>query len=138
MALLSRYYKTDTSLETDGIWFPICEDIEFKIKRAGGANKEFDKAVKSAMIRYKGVNFQQIGDEKTKEILYPIYAKTVVAGWKNILEIDDTGEEKELEFSVENCLKVFNDHPDLFLDVFNIASERQNYLERYIEVISKN
>jgi hypothetical protein len=54
----------------------------------------------------------------------------VVLGWENVT--DSTG--KVLPFSYENCLKVFNDLPDLFKDIQEQAQRsalfRAELLER--------
>ena len=46
-------------------------------------------------------------------IMHKVFAQTVVLGWEHVQ--DESG--KEIPFTVENCITLFETLPDLFLDI---------------------
>lgn len=118
MSLYSQF-QTDPKIEKEGILLeygetddgkPIC----IRIARAGGANKAFEKRMEAETkpIRRQLQN-ETANNAQLLKILRKVYAETVVLGWENVQ--DPAG--KPIEFSVENCIKLFEDLPDLFGDV---------------------
>ena len=54
---LDKLYKTNSSLEKDGVWFEISDDVAFLIRRFGGKNSE---KVKLALAKYHKPYARQI------------------------------------------------------------------------------
>jgi hypothetical protein len=118
MSLYSQF-QTDPKLEKEGILLeygetsdgkPIC----IRIARAGGANKAFEKRMEIATkpIR-RQLNNETADSAQLVKLLRKVYAETVVLGWENVE--DRNG--KPIEFTVENCIQLFTDLPDLFSDL---------------------
>jgi len=121
---LYKLFKTDESLETDGIWIEYGtnekgEPIRIKIARAGGHNSAFSKALEKATRPYRKAIQTGMLDNKTADRLYKeVFAETVVLDWINVEGPD--GEPRE--FNKDNALKLFEDLPDLFADLREQAS----------------
>lgn len=116
---LYEQFSTDPSLEKDGILleYGTTEDgksIAIRIARAGGSNKAFERKLE---FETKPIRRQLQNDTANNgqllKILRKVYAETVVLGWENIQGPDG----KDMPFTVENCIKLFEDLPDLFTDL---------------------
>lgn len=117
---LFKQFKTDTNLEQKGIFLEYGtaeengEPIRFKIARAGGSNKNFEKTMERLT---KGIRRQIANDiaedEQVLKVMRRVYAESVILGWENVFDQDG----KPLTFNVENCIQLFEDLPDLFQDI---------------------
>lgn len=116
---LYKLFKTNENLETDGIWLEYGQTadgkpIRIKIARAGGHNVAFSKALEKATRPYKKAIQTGMLDNKTADRLYKeVFAETVVLDWINVEGPDG----QPMEFNKENVLKLFEDLPDLFVDL---------------------
>ena len=111
---LYKLFKTNENLETDGIWLEYGQTadgkpIRIKIARAGGHNVAFSKALEKATRPYKKAIQTGMLDNKTAEV----FAETVVLDWINVEGPDG----QPMYFNNENVLKLFEDLPDLFVDL---------------------
>lgn len=132
---LYQLFKTSKNLETDGIYIEYGSDedgkpIRIKIARAGGSNKAFTKALERATRPYRKAIQSGLLDNATADRLFrDVFADTVVLGWENVKGPDG----KDLPFSRENILKLFEDLPDLFSDLREQASNAALYREEVAE-----
>ena len=116
---LYKLFKTNENLETDGIWLEYGQTadgkpIRIKIARAGGHNVAFSKALEKATRPYKKAIQTGMLDNKTADRLYKeVFAETVVLDWINVEGPDG----QPMDFNKENVLKLFEDLPDLFVDL---------------------
>ena len=123
---LYKTFKTNESYETEGIWLEYgyldddeSKPIRIKIARAGGQNKAFAKALEKATKPHRKALQAGMLDDRVADRLYKgVFAETVVLDWMNVTDPDGN----LLEFTQENVLKVFNDLPDLFVDLREQAS----------------
>lgn len=136
MSSLYKQFQSDPKLEKEGILLEYGindrvlaalladgmakEEAETKaaicirIARAGGANVQFSKRMEIVVKPYRRqIQTETIETKQVEKLVRQVYAETVVLGWENV--DDKTG--KPLEFTVVNCVQVFNDLPDLFLDL---------------------
>lgn len=125
MSLYSQF-KTDTDVETQGLWLEYGETddgkpIRIRIARAGGANKAYTRLMEAKVKPYRRmIQNETIETAVVEKILKEVFAKTVVLGWENVQGPDG----KDMPFNEENCIKLFEDLPDLFRDVQE-QSQRQ-------------
>lgn len=116
---LYKQFKADPNLEKDGIVLQYAdnskgEPIEFRIARAGGGNAAFTKRLEVLTKPYRRqIQTETIERAQVDKLIRQAYAETVVLGWKNVE--DEAG--NPLPFTVENCVKLFTDLPDLFADI---------------------
>lgn len=111
-------FGTDDSLETKGVELNY-GDFSITVARAGGANRAYQKALeaKTKPIR-RALAAGQADPKRTAAIMREVFAESVVLGWKGVTGKDG----KKLPFTKANCVKLFNDLPDLFADVMTQAS----------------
>ncbi len=123
---LDVLFKTDKSLETEGIWIDFSEKIGFLCKRFGGYNAP---GVKRAVAKYHKPYARQIEKgtlppEKEARILTRAFVESTMIGWKGI-EVDG----EEIEFSVEAAVDLLTDLPDLLEEIIKASSDYENYKE---------
>lgn len=128
-------YETDDNLESGQgveIQYPFGD---FVINRAGGSNKKFAVVFNSKLEPHRRKHEQGILEPEVKEqILIETYAEAVVLGWEKVH--DRNG--KKLPFTIENCVKLLTDLPDLFTDLQLQANNFSIFKAAQEEVIEKN
>lgn len=123
---LDSIFKTDKSLETEGMWFVVKEGVEFQMRRFGGYN---ESKIKAAMaIHYKPYArlFENgtMSSDKQREIMIKVFVDACLIGWKGV-EVDG----KEVEFSKDAAVELLNALPDLYEKLNTYASDQANYRE---------
>jgi len=118
MSLYSQF-QTDGSLEKEGILleYGTTDDgkpIAIRIARAGGANRAYEKRMEAEVKPYRRqIQNETIENAVVQRMLRKVYAETIVLGWENVQDPDGN----DIPFTVENCIKLFEDLPDLFRDI---------------------
>lgn len=131
---LKKLFGTDQSLEVSGITLDYGE-IQIRIARAGGANKRYAKVLeKLSRPMRRAIETETITRKASDKILHRVYAETVVLGWEGVK--DDDG--NEIAFSVEACIKFFEDLPDFFTDIRQQADKSALFRVMELEEDSKN
>jgi len=106
-------FETDKDVEKDGLTIDY-GNFSFRIARAGGSNVKYNKILNLLTKPHRrSMEVGVMDDEVAKKIMREVYAKTVVLGWDKVTDRDG----KEIKFSWQNCVKLFNDLPDLFADI---------------------
>ena len=134
MSLYSKF-ATDPSVENQGIFLDYGDGCKIRIRRAGGANKEYIKAIErlSRTHRFQ-IQTGRLSIDESRQIMAEVYANTIVLGWEGVK--GPNGE--EILFSKENCLKLFTDLPDLFADVQAQADNAAFFRVNIDEADAKN
>lgn len=129
-----KLFKTDSKLETEGIFLDYGK-FKIRIARAGGSNKAYMRQIekKSRPFR-RAIQQEMLENEVAMKLMREIYAETVVIGWEGITD----AEGKTLPFSKENCLKLFDELPDLFADVMDQSNKLALFREDIREEEAKN
>lgn len=134
MASPYKMFKTNPELECSGIEINY-GDFIITIARAGGANKKFARAIEKKSRPFKrAIQSDTFDNDRANALLKEVYAETVVLGWEGVT--DENGE--ELPFNRDNCLKLFNDLPDLFQDIMEQAQKSALFREDIRENDSGN
>lgn len=139
MSLYSQF-KTNDTLEQTGIVLEYGENAEGKpisirIARAGGANSQYSRLMEARVKPYRRqIQNETIEKTMVEKMLREVYAETVVLGWENVT--DENG--KEMAFTVQNCIKLFEDLPDLFQDIQEQSQRAALFREEVLEQDSKN
>jgi len=132
---LYKKFKTSETHEQDGIWLDYGESGAIKIARAGGANVRYVKRIEKLQKKYKRqIQLDIMDDADNVKIMREAYADTVVLDWKGVTNEDD----EPMEFNKQNCIKLFTDLPDLFLDVVTQATNVALFKEHLDEETAKN
>jgi hypothetical protein len=123
---LDSLYKTDSSLENNGVWFTVSKDTSFCLKRFGGSNAV---KVKQAMAKYHKPHARLIENdalplEKVHEIMAQVVASSCLVDWKGVV-VDG----QELPCTFDNAVKLFCELPELFNTLFNYISGVDSFKE---------
>lgn len=120
---LYQTFKTDTDLEQNGVvinYGPNSKGVDqkFWVRRAGGSNKLFSKLMATKMKPYrKALATETLAEGIAERVVREVYAESVVLKFEGIEVPDGNGGFEDLPYSVENCLRLFNDLPDFFADL---------------------
>lgn len=135
MSGLYQAFETNKDLESSGIELDYGKNskgapIRIKIARAGGANKRFAKVLDRLLRPYKRqLANDQLSDDVAKEVMIQAYADSVVLGWEGV----EDREGNPMEFSRDNVVRLFNDLPELFLDVQQQSQKAALFLVDILE-----
>lgn len=106
-------FETDKATEEKGVVIDYGE-FQIRVARSGGANQKYNKLLEVLTKPHrKAIQTESISPEIVKKIMIEAHAKTVVLDWENVKDRDG----ELIPFTVENCIKLFEDLPDLFADV---------------------
>lgn len=137
---LYKQFKTDKNVEKEGIVLNYGKnskgaDIEIRIARAGGANVQYAKLLEVKTKPYRRqIQNETLDNDVAEKITKEVYAKAVVMGWTGVE--DENG--KPLEFSSENCIKLFDDLPDLWMDIQQQSTKAALFRADILEQDAKN
>lgn len=123
---LDSLFKSNSSLETEGVIFEINDTTSFHVRRFGGKNAT---RVKAAMAKYykpyaRQVELGQLSPDKEHEILVNAFVDACMIDWKGV-EIDG----KESDYSPEAAKELFNGLPELFAALHEYASSFDSFKE---------
>lgn len=124
---LDKYFKTDESLETEGVWFAVTDDTQFLVRSFTSA-KNVAK-IEAARERHfrpfsNQIKMKTLKPEQEQEILYKVFIEACMVDWKGV-EIEGV----VTPYSPEACLKLFKLLPQLAADIISWSNEKQNYKE---------
>jgi len=149
MSNMFDQFETDPVLETEGIWIDY-GNFRVQIARAGGANKKYLSYAEAKTKPFRrAIAAGTMPEERSRALLYDIYAKTVILNW----QIAD-GEEKDgntkwkngihkkgggiLEVTPENIALTFKLLPSLFMDLQQSAEGISLFRKEEMEADAKN
>jgi hypothetical protein len=144
-AKLYKMFEMDKDLEREGISVNY-GSVKFQIARAGGRNKAFKDTFSAKAKKHRTqIDNETMSDDMADRIMAESYAEAVVLGWWTRVEdkdgdpiLDAKGEEKwvdtvenkkgkNVKYSIEECVKLFLDLPDLFQSLQSYAVKAGNY-----------
>jgi hypothetical protein len=128
-------FETDNSLETKGVTVDYGEAGQFQVARAGGANKHYVKVVERVMRPYRRqFELGTLDEDVALGLAKEIFAEAIVLAWEGVRN----REGELLPFTKENCVMLFTDLPDLFMDLQDFSSKAVNFHMDDVEGDSKN
>ncbi len=128
-------YETDPDMEQGGVILNYGDGIRIKVARAGGSNANFVTVFERISRPYrKRLDSGTLSEELAHELYIQVHAEAVVKDWEGVTDRDG----KVMKFSVDNCVKLFKELPDLFADVREAANSISNYRLKEIEDDIKN
>ena len=137
---LYKQFATDKNVERDGVVLSYGKnsknkDINIRIARAGGANIRYTKLLEAAIKPYRRqLQNETMDNGVAEDITMRVYAQSVVGGWEGVE--DENG--NDMEFTVENCMKLFKDLPDLWADIQSQATRAALFRQDILEADAKN
>jgi len=149
MGNMYEQFETDPDLEVNGIWIDY-GDFRVKIARAGGANKKYlSYAEKKTKPFRRAIQNGTMPEERSKPLLFDIYAKTIVLDWEVAKGHEDDGETiweqgihakdgSVLEFNPGNVLATFRQLEAIFFDLQQVAEGIALFRKEEMEEDGKN
>ena len=133
MGKFSDRYKTDHSLEENGVEIDMGEGISFTIRSiTSEKSKEVRRKLEKPYARM--IRSNSLPDSVQEEITKKQLAYGVLIGWKGVEDPDGN----LLEFSPENALKVFGWYKHFLGDVITAVTERETFKSEDREAAVKN
>jgi hypothetical protein len=155
-SFLYKTFETDTDLEREGIVVNF-GSVKFSLARAGGRNKAFKDAFTAKAKKHRTqLDNETMSDEMADRIMAESYAEAVILGWWTRKEdengdavLDKAGEEKwedhivnsdgkKVKYSVDECVKLLLDLPDLFSTLQSYAQKAANFRKEFEEADEGN
>ena len=140
-------YKTETELETGGVWQDF-GDTRIKLARSGNKNTKYLKTFKQVMKKHNKANIEALSEKEQDELMAEIFVKGVITAWESkddkdkwvpgIVMPDDKGELSLTPFNLKNAQKCLLDLPDLFGELRNYADDRKTFQKEVEEGQLKN
>ena len=140
MGSLFKQYKTDKKIEVDGIWvdFPKNDNgtvPQFLIARVGPSNPKYVAAYERHSKPYRTqIRKELLSEELSAKVLYAAFADGCVHDWRNVQD----AEGNNLPYTRENVIWLFNQLPDLYNDLYSVASNYSTYAASGLESDAKN
>lgn len=140
MSSLFKQYKTDKKTEVDGIWvdFPKNEDgtvPQFLVARVGPSNPKYVAAYERNSKPYRSqIRKEMLSEELSAKVLYTSFAEGCIRDWRNVQD----AEGKPLPCTRENAIWLFNQLPELYNDLYTVASNYSTYAQATLEDDAKN
>lgn len=124
-----KFFGTNKELESGKgvkLQYP---GFSITIHRAGGSNKKYAATLAQKMKPHRQ-RFERglLDDETSERLLMEVYAESVVVGWENIA----------MDFTPENCVKLFVDLPDLYADIKTQAMSAATFRDQMEGIEEKN
>lgn len=128
-------FSTDDHMEKKGIWIDYGPAGSFLIARAGGSNQKFANILQAKTRPYKfQIDNELIDQEVGQRLMYEAFAEAVVLDWEGVCD----REGNPLTCTRDNCVKLFQDLPDLFHDLREQATKLANFRHQSLEEAAKN
>ena len=134
MSKLFSAYKTDRTLEEDGVWMPVVDGIRFKIRRA--KSRAAAAVLQDLQKEYADALREKVVSEEVQTAIYLRHlAWGIVADWEGV-EHHETGE--VVPYSRDYALVVLTELTDLRDEIANVSSSRDAFKQKNDEAALGN
>jgi len=132
MADVKKLFGTDSTKEQEGVVHEMGEGLKMRIARIGNPNyqKRFQALSKP---HRRAIRRGTLADEVAEKLLIQCLAETIVLGWEGL---EENGE--EVPYSLENCVRILTDYPELRNYINDIANELEGYQAEDDEEATEN
>ncbi len=120
---LDKVFKTNESLEENGVWYAVSDETQFLVRRMSRANPRGKAAVAKYFTPFASqVAAGTLDPKKERSLMIRIFIDVCMVDWKGV-EIDG----KEVEYSPEVAFEFFTALPDLCDTLRAHAEDSKNY-----------
>ena len=116
-------FETDPKREQDGAWLDY-GSYRVRIARAGGANKNYQKALERLSRKYRhSIKAETMSTEMQEDLLRKVYAQTVILAWETkvndefVAGIEQRDSDELLPVTPANIIQTLENLPPLFEDI---------------------
>lgn len=131
---LYTQFEVSTEKESGGVWKSFGKSKTapgFLLGRMGGTNKQFGTVHAS---REEDREAAKNDEKKLQRIAIEVFVDSCLFGWRNVTNRGGT----ELPFTRENAIAVFEDLPELFIELSMFSAGRESFLAAATEADAKN
>lgn len=129
------FYQTDETLERDGVWIPITDDVELLIARLN--NPVHIAAMDRQREPWRLIILQggTIPEETVREMNIAALAEGVLRGWRGKFEDDDG---TVMEYSIEKAIELMTRSRPFRELIVDLATQDERYKVKTEEEIQGN
>jgi hypothetical protein len=138
-------FATDKAKEADGIVLNYSDVFWIKIGRAGGSNDRYKSIMTEKLRPYRrAIQTDTIDEAASTRVMREAVAEGIVQEWGTGVYPNGKGfipgprGQEPIGFSVDNIVKVFEQLPDLFTDVYEQANKVSLFRSTEIEADAGN
>jgi len=136
-------FLTNKAEEEKGKWHEFGA-VRIRIARAGGGNKRFSKLLEAKTRPYqRAIKTETMDNAVAERIMREVFAETIVTGWQT--KVNDKWEDVVLFLdgttaptTPQAVVRAFEDIPELFIEVQDIAGKVSAFRDAQIEGNSGN
>lgn len=132
MGDVKKLFGVDAEKEQEGVVHEMGEGLKMRIARIG--NPKYQKRFQALSKPHRrALRRGTLSDEVAEKLLIQCLSETIVLGWEGL---EENGE--EVPYSLENCIKILTDYPELRNYVNDIANELEGYQAEDDEEATEN
>jgi len=146
---LSNAYKTNATLETDGVPFEVLDAPNedgsiptFLLGRTSKSNKAYQSAItKATAPLQRAIQLKQDVTAQLEKAFLDVYCDTILRGWSNVPLKDVTGNDEDegfAPFTKANAVALLTRLPDLYEQMQERSNNISLFLEATREEAAKN
>lgn len=138
--MLYKQFETNKDAETNGIWVQYEDGTDtapprFLVRRAGGANLEYAKALEQKVKPYRRqAQAGMVPFAVLERLQREVFCATVIRDWENV----QNREGEKIPYNYANAIRVMTDLPDLYADLQSQANNISLFKEAVVEEEAKN
>jgi hypothetical protein len=130
-----RNFRTDATIEREGLILDLGDSGKFKIARAGGANDKYQQKLFQLLRPHRrAMQLGTLDPKVDRAIAVEAFVDAILLGWEGVT--DENGE--ALAYSRAAAMKLFTDLPDLLSQLQQSAGDASLFREEYTESDAKN
>lgn len=123
-------YQTSDDVERKGVILSFGDGRTITIRRAGGSNADFKNLfAKEYGELDKSIDGKVMDEDHASDVMFNVYAKSIVVEWEGFK--DTKG--KVIPFTISNCVSLFKESDEIWLQVYNNAQKLSNFRALEIE-----
>jgi len=132
MGDVKKLFGTDPTKEQEGVVHEMGDGLKMRIARIG--NPKYQKRFQALSKPHRrAIRRSTLADEVAEKLLVQCLSETIVLDWEGL---EENGE--EVLYSLENCIRILTDYPELRNYVNDIANELEGYQAEDDEEATEN
>lgn len=120
---LYEKYETDKDAEINGVPYEVTQGIIFMLARVCERNVAYQAERAKIAKHFEKQLMTNDNPKGYQEAITRLFAKHIVKGWDGVTD----REGNPLPYTVDNCVKVLTDLPDLYNELVSVAVDADQF-----------